>query len=243
MPGARGFRKPSANASAMPANARPTPAHCIRCSRSPGANRCRPRAVKHGAVYRKIAMCDALVSVSPKNTQTNSPANSAPAAMPGPSVPSARNNGVPRERAQPHSSSAAITERSPAWNIGAIAALVLLMATCWKPQIAHSSSITPTARASSAPRVGDAASALIGGPRRRDAGRAANETGRRRVVGERVGDFARRAMWLNGKRRRGPAAGVCPRLVRRATMLPDRWTCRRASGGAVPVRAWAQAVG
>ena len=56
--------------------------------------------------------------------------------------------------AQPHSSTAAITERSPAWNIGAIAAFVLLIATCWKPQIAHSSSIRPTARMSSARRTG-----------------------------------------------------------------------------------------
>lgn len=86
--------------------------------------------MKQGAVYRKIAICDALVSVSPKNTQMNSPANSAPAARPAPNVPSAWNSGVPRERAQPHSSTAAITERSPAWNIGAIAAFVLLIATC-----------------------------------------------------------------------------------------------------------------
>lgn len=81
-------------------------------------------------VQEKIAICDALVSVSPKNTQMNSPANSAPAARPAPNVPSARNSGVPRERAQPHSSSAAITERSPAWKIGGIAAFVLLIATC-----------------------------------------------------------------------------------------------------------------
>ncbi len=93
-------------------------------------------------------MRDALVSVRPMNTHRNSPANRVPAAIAGPSVPSAANSGVPRERAQAQTRSAATAERRPAWSSGGTAALALLIATCWNPQIAHSRTITPIARVS-----------------------------------------------------------------------------------------------
>ncbi len=59
-------------------------------------------------------MRDALVIVSPRKMQTNSPANSTPASRPAPSVPSSRKSGVPRRLAHPHTSTVAIAERSPA---------------------------------------------------------------------------------------------------------------------------------
>ena len=49
-----------------------------------------------------------------------------------------------------------IAERKPAWNTGGSAALVLLIATCWSPQIAHKPIISRMAKLSRVRRVGRA---------------------------------------------------------------------------------------
>jgi hypothetical protein len=69
-------------------------------------------ATKNGAVYRNNTERVAVVQTSPRYSNKNSSANSAPATMPAMSVPSRLNNGIPRNCAYAATQSAASADRA-----------------------------------------------------------------------------------------------------------------------------------
>ena len=81
---------------------------------------------------------------------TNSNANSSPAAIPAGSVPSRPNSAAPCQRAQRNTSSVATTERMPPCMSSETSGAVSLIGTCWMPQTIESTSIVPNAVPSSA---------------------------------------------------------------------------------------------
>ena len=81
---------------------------------------------------------------------TNSNANSSPAAIPAGSVPSRPKSAVPCQRAHANTSSVATTERMPPCISSDTSGAVSLIGTCWKPQAMDSTAIMPNAVPSSA---------------------------------------------------------------------------------------------
>src|SRR6267142_198712 len=84
--------------------------------------------------------------------KTNSPANSAPAARPAPSVPSRSKSGMPRRRAQAKSSTVARIERIAACITNGTSPTIHLIVTCWNPHSAVSATLRANAFESSALR-------------------------------------------------------------------------------------------
>jgi hypothetical protein len=73
---------------------------------------------------------------------TNSPANSTPAASPAPSVPSRLKSAMPRVRAQTKSKTVASIERIAACITNETSAEIHLIVTCWNAHSMVSASIS-----------------------------------------------------------------------------------------------------
>src|SRR5262245_48181098 len=96
---------------------------------------------------------DTDVKLRLQNRQANSAPNSRPAAMPGVSEPSRSNIRLPRDADHAQSSRAAPADRKLACSTGDMLEFATLMATCWKPQMAHNTNVRLAAGRSRRSRI------------------------------------------------------------------------------------------